>query len=52
MKTREEKIAYVTKQIPEGYETYYGVDVAGLSALDDERLSIEYDCAINWAGEE
>lgn len=52
MKSRREQISYVAKQMVQGFQTYSGVDVASLATLDDEGVAIEYDCALNWAGEE
>ncbi|MEQ9888874.1 hypothetical protein ABRP55_20335 [Pectobacterium zantedeschiae] len=49
---RNEKVAYVKKQIQQGFKSYYGLSSDELVSLDDEHLDVEYDCAINWTGDE
>lgn len=52
MKTKEQKIAYVQKKMEEGFRSYYGLDADEIQSLGIDELEVEYDCAVNWSGNE
>lgn len=52
MKTKEQKIAYVQKKMAEGFRSYYGLESDEIPSLGIYELEVEYDCAVNWTGEE